>query len=85
MQRDIAECRGEISVIMAAAVALAGLAAFIPRRLGQLLGFRLQQLVECFFHTPADQFFDLDLDYFLVQLYNLLGHSLLSSFKNGVL
>ena len=85
MQRDIAGDRGKVSVIMTAAVALTGLVALIPGYLGQLLGFRLQQLVECFFHTPADQFFDLDLDYFLVQLYNLLGHSLLSSFKNGVL
>ena len=34
-----------------------------------------------FFPTAADQFLDLPLDNFLVQLYNILRHSLLSSFR----
>ncbi|MCQ5045919.1 hypothetical protein, partial [Dysosmobacter welbionis] len=31
--------------------------------------------------TAPNQFFDLPLDYFLVQLYNLFGHGLLSPFR----
>ena len=85
MQRDVARGRGKILVIMTTAIALAGLTALILGCLGHLLGFRLQQLVERFFHTPAYQLVDLALDYFLAQLYNLLGHGLLSPFKNGVL
>ena len=81
MHSDIAGGRSKISVIMAAAVTLAGFTALITRCLGQFLGLRLQEFVERFFHTPADQFFDLALDYFLVQLYNLLGHGLLSPFE----
>ena len=34
-----------------------------------------------FFPTAAGQFLDLPLDNFLVQLYNILRHSLLSSFR----
>ena len=36
---------------------------------------------ERFLHAAADQFLDLPLDNFLVQLYNFLGHSLLSPFR----
>ncbi|MCR5336480.1 MAG: hypothetical protein K6E42_08010, partial [Synergistes sp.] len=34
-----------------------------------------------FFDAASDQFLDLTLDYFFVQLYNLLGHGLLSPFR----
>ena len=66
---------------MAAAVALTLLAALVPGRLGQFLRLGLQQLVQGLFHAAADQFLDLALDYFLVQLYNLLRHGLLSPFR----
>ena len=33
------------------------------------------------YSTASDQFFELALDYFLVQLYNFLGHGLLSPFR----
>ena len=66
MQRDVAGGRGEAAVIVAAAVALAGLAALVPGCLGQLLRLGFQQLVQGFLHAAADQFLDLTLDYFLV-------------------
>ena len=62
---------------MAAAVALTSLAALVAG------GLRLffQQFVQGFLHAAADQFLDLPLDNFLIQLYNFLGHSLLSPFR----
>ena len=81
MERDVAGGRGEAAVIVTAAVALAGLAAFVAGRLRQRLRLLLQQLVQSFLHAAADQFPDLTLDNFLVQLYNFLGHSLLSPFR----
>ena len=81
MERDVAAGRREIAVIVPAAVALAGLAAFIAAYLCRLIRFFLQQLIERFFYAAADQFFDLPLDYFLVKLYNLLGHGLFSPFR----
>ena len=71
MERDVAGGRGEVAVIVTAAVALTGLAALVARRLRQGLCLLLQQLVQGFLHTAANQFFE---------LYNFLGHSLLSSF-----
>lgn len=38
-------------------------------------------LDEGFLHAAADQFLELPLDNFLIQLYNFLGHSLLSPFE----
>ena len=38
-------------------------------------------LDEGLLHAAADQFLDLALDYFLIQLYNFLGQSLLSPFE----
>ena len=81
MERNLPGGRGEIPVVMTAAVALTGFAALVASRLGQLLGLLLQQLVQRFFHTAAYQFLDLTLDHFLIELYNLLGHSLLSPFE----
>ena len=37
--------------------------------------------IECFFYAAANQFFDLSLDYFLVNLYNLFRHGLHSPFR----
>ena len=51
---------------MAAAVALTGLAALVAGRLRQGLRLLLQQLVQGFLHTAANQFLDLALDNFLV-------------------
>ncbi len=66
MQRDVAGSGSEIAVIVSAAVALAGLAALVTGRLGQLLRLSFQQLIQSFLHAAPDQFLDLPLDYFLV-------------------
>ena len=66
---------------MTAAVALAGLAALVAGCLGAFFRFGFQQLVEHFLHAAADQSLELPLDNFLIQLYNFLGHSLLSRFE----
>src|SRR5699024_1482476 len=71
----------DLAVVVAAAVALALLIALVPGRLGQLLRLGLQQFVEGFLYAASYQFFDLTLDYFLVKLYNLFGHGLLSPFR----
>ena len=81
VERDVTGGGGEAAVIVAAAVALTGLAALIAGRLRQGLCLLFQQLVQGFLHTASDQFFELPLDNFLVQLYNFLGHSLLCSFR----
>ena len=72
---------GKISVIMTATVALAGLAALVAGCLGEFFRFGFQKLVERLLHAAADQLFDLPLDYFLVKLYNVVGHGLLSPFR----
>ena len=66
LEGDISGSGGEIAVVVAAAVALAGLIAFVAGSLGQLLRFLLQQLIQCFFDAATDQFFDLPLDNFFV-------------------
>ena len=81
MERNVAGGRGKIAVIVAAAVALTGLAALIAGGLGQRLRLLFQQLVQGFLHATADQFLDLPLDNFLIQLDNFLGYSLLSPFE----
>ena len=57
MKRYIAGSGGKVPVIVAAAVALTGLAALVSGRLGQLLGFGLQQLVEGLLHAAATNSF----------------------------
>ena len=52
--------------MVAAAVALTGLAALVAGSLRQGLRLFFQQLVQGFLHAAADQFLDLTLDYFLV-------------------
>ena len=66
MERDIAGGGGEVSVVVAAAVALALRIARVPGRLGQLLRFGLQQLVEGFLYASAPKFLELPLDNFFV-------------------
>ena len=81
MECDVAGGRGEIPVIVTAAVALTGLVALVAGGLRQGFRLLLQQLVQSFLHAAANQFLDLTLDNFLIQLYNFLGHSLLSPFR----
>ena len=66
MERDISRSCGKVPVVVAAAVALPLLIAFVPSRLGQFLCFLLQQLIQRLFHTAPDQLFKLPLDYFLI-------------------
>ena len=66
VERDVAGGRGEVAVIVPAAVALTGLAALIAGRLRQGLRLLFQQFVQGFFYAAADQFLDLPLDNFLV-------------------
>ena len=58
---------------MTAAVALASLAALVAGSLGEFFRFGFQQLVERLLYAAADQLLDLPLDYFLVELYNVVG------------
>ena len=66
MERDVSGGGGKVPVIVTAAVALAGLIALVPGRLGQLLRFGLQQLVEGFLYASAHKFLELPLDNFFV-------------------
>ena len=54
MERDVAGGRGEIPVVVTAAVALTGLAALIAGRLRQRLRLLFQQLVQGFFYTSSN-------------------------------
>lgn len=81
VERDVAGDGGKIPVIMAAAVALTSLAALVAGSLCQRLRLFSQQFVQGFLHAAADQSLELPLDNFLIQLYNFLGHSLLSRFE----
>ena len=81
MQGNIPGGSGKLSIIVTAAVALTGLAALVACCLGEFFCFSFQQFVECLLHATADQFFDLTLDYFLVELYNVFGHGLSSPFE----
>ena len=66
---------------MTAAVALTGLAALVASGLRQGLCLLFQQLIQRFLDAAADQFLDLTLDNFFVQLYNFLGHGLQTPFR----
>ena len=66
VERDVTGSGSKVAVIVAAAVALTGLAALIAGRLRQRLRLLFQQLVQGFLHAAANQFLDLALDYFLV-------------------
>ena len=54
VERDVVGGRGEIPVVVAAAVALTGLAALIAGRLRQRLRLLFQQLVQGFFYTSSN-------------------------------
>lgn len=58
-----------------------GLAALVASCLRQFLSLRLQQLVESLLYATSNQFLDLPLDNFLVELYNVVGHGLPSPFE----
>ena len=66
LEGDIPGSGGEAAIVVAAAVTLALLIAFVPGRLGQFLRLGLQQFVERFLHAAAHQFLKLPLDNFLV-------------------
>ena len=66
LEGDIPGSGGEITVVVAAAVALALLVALVPGRLRQLLCLGLQQLVEGFLYAASHQLLELALDNFLV-------------------
>ena len=61
VERDVAGGRGEVAVVVTAAVALTSLATLIAGGLCQGLRLLLQQLVQGFLHAAADQFPDLTL------------------------
>ena len=54
MERDVAGGRGKAAVVVAAAVALTGLAALIAGRLRQRLCLLFQQLVQRLFYTSLN-------------------------------
>ena len=54
MERDVTGSGGKVAVIVAAAVALAGLAALVAGSLRQGLRLLLQQLVQGFFYTSSN-------------------------------
>ena len=54
MECDVSGGRGKIPVIVAAAVALAGLAALVAGGLRQRLRLLLQQLIQGFFYTSSN-------------------------------
>ena len=54
MERDVTGSGGKAAVVVAAAIALTGLAALIAGGLRQRLRLFFQQLVQGFFHAAAD-------------------------------
>ena len=54
MQRNVTAGRRKVTVVVAASVALAGLAALIARSLCQLFRFLFQQFIEGFFYAASD-------------------------------
>ena len=54
MERDVAGGGGEAAVVVAASVALTGLATLVAGRLRQGLRLLLQQLVQGFFYTSSN-------------------------------
>ena len=56
----------------------------VPKACYYKYSLHYQKTIQRFFDASSHKFFQLPLDYFLVQLYNLFGHSLLP-FQNGVL
>ena len=54
MERDISGGRGKVPVIVAAAIALAGLISLVAGSLGQLLCLLFQQFIQRFFYASSD-------------------------------
>ena len=54
MERDVAGSGGKVAVIVAAAVALTGLAALVASRLRQRLRFFFQKFVQRLFYASAN-------------------------------
>ena len=54
MERNVAGCCGEVTVIVTAAVALTGLTALVAGRLRQRLRFFFQKLVQRLFYASAN-------------------------------
>ena len=59
MELDVSGGGGKVPVVVAAAVALAGLSSFVAGSPGQFLRLLLQQFIQCFFHAASDQFLKL--------------------------
>ena len=59
LESDVPGASGEAAAVVAAAVALAGLAALIAGCLGQLFRFCIQKLIQSFLDASPDQFLDL--------------------------
>ena len=66
MERDVSGGGGKVPIIVAAAVALAGLITLVTGSLGQLLCLLFQQFIQRFFDAASNLFLTLTLDYFLV-------------------
>ena len=81
LEDNVPRTDGKIAAVVVAAITLTLLIALVPGRLSQFLRLGLQQFVECLLYTAPNQFFDLTLDYFIVQLYTLFGYGLLSPFR----
>ena len=60
---------------------LTGLAALVAGGLRELLNLRFRKFIEGLLHASPDQFLDLPLDYFLVELSNITGYGLSSPFE----
>ena len=54
MECNVSGGGGKVPIIVAAAVALAGLISLVAGRLGQLLCFLLQQFIQRFFYASSD-------------------------------
>ena len=54
MERHVSGGGGKVPVVVAAAVALAGLVALVAGSLGQLLCLLLQQFIQRFFYAAPD-------------------------------
>lgn len=75
---NISASSDDISIVMTILVLLI---ALILSSLNQFPRFHFQQLVEGFFYAALYTFFNLALDYHLIQFYNFIGHGLLSLFE----
>ena len=74
---DISGSSGEVAAVVAAAVARALLIFLVPG----LLRLGLRQLIEWLLYAASHKFLALPLNNFLVKLYNLFRHGLLSPFE----